>query len=170
MCLGRREISLTSTLRSTLASPTPRSASFYVLHGYGMLKADIIAPLPLIQTIHIFDSGNGVHIATRKPKASPHAVKGAYAKSTIRNRSGGRRSSGVVSGWAKRGYRPDLRKVCIVLCGDVLSSSSSSFVSFSCFLFRVAVFAYVGIEGLEQPHDHCRHTRTHWNGSLRGAI
>jgi hypothetical protein len=63
------------------------------------------------QTIHITDSGNGVTILSRKGKTSPHAVKGAFVKTTIRNRSGGRRSAGVTSGFAKRGYRPDLRKV-----------------------------------------------------------
>lgn len=46
---------------------------------------------------------------------SPHIVKGGYASSTIRNRSGGRRAAGVVAAIAKRGYRPDLRKVSVVL-------------------------------------------------------
>jgi hypothetical protein len=63
------------------------------------------------RTLHVADTGSGVVILSRKPKASPHAVKGAYARTAVRARSGGRRHAGVVSGFAKRGYRADLRKV-----------------------------------------------------------
>ena len=63
------------------------------------------------QVIGISDSSSGVQIVTRKTKASPHAVASAYAKSTIRPRSGPRRALGIASAAAKRGYRPDLRSV-----------------------------------------------------------
>jgi len=65
------------------------------------------------KAIDIRDSGNGLTITTKKTKASPHAVKGGKSTSTIRNRSGGRRSLGVAGSIAKRGYRPDLRKVAL---------------------------------------------------------
>ncbi|KAH8094685.1 ribosomal L28e protein family-domain-containing protein [Cristinia sonorae] len=65
------------------------------------------------KTIDIKDSGNGIQITTTKKGASPSAVRTAKAVSSIRNRSGGRRSYGVVAQLAKRGYRPDLRKVCV---------------------------------------------------------
>lgn len=57
------------------------------------------------------ESESGIQIRTRKAKASPLAVRSAYATTTIRNRSGGRRAFGVAAKLAKRGYRPDLRQV-----------------------------------------------------------
>lgn len=60
------------------------------------------------------ESESGIQIRTRKAKASPHAVRSAYASTTIRNRSGGRRALGVAAKIAKRGYRPDLRQVSLV--------------------------------------------------------
>ncbi|KAG1842242.1 ribosomal L28e/Mak16 [Suillus subalutaceus] len=61
------------------------------------------------KTIDIQNSESGLQITTRKSKASPHAVRPARTTATVRNRSGGRRSLGVVASVAKRGYRPDLR-------------------------------------------------------------
>lgn len=50
-------------------------------------------------------------MTVNKSKATPQQVRGARTTFTIRNRSGGRRSLGVVAGLAKKGYRPDLRAV-----------------------------------------------------------
>ncbi|KAF5385128.1 hypothetical protein D9615_000979 [Tricholomella constricta] len=61
------------------------------------------------KTIDVADSPEGIQITTRKTKATPNAVRSAYAKSTIRPRSGPRRAAGVASQPARRGYRPDLR-------------------------------------------------------------
>ncbi|KAJ8520829.1 hypothetical protein ONZ45_g2348 [Pleurotus djamor] len=61
------------------------------------------------KTIDVSDSSSGIQITTRKVKATPTQVKSAYATSTVRPRSGGRRALGVASQYAKRGYRPDLR-------------------------------------------------------------
>jgi hypothetical protein len=100
-----RVISPTSTRRSTLASLTRR----YV-DSLESMRVRLNTSIR-DQSLHVFDSGNGLTILARKPKSSPHAVKGAFSKSTVRNRSGGRRSAGVISSFAKRGYRADLRKV-----------------------------------------------------------
>ncbi|KAF9447547.1 ribosomal protein L28e, partial [Macrolepiota fuliginosa MF-IS2] len=61
------------------------------------------------KTINVTESNGTIQIVTRKVKASPHAIASAHATSSIRARSGGRRSLGVAAGVAKRGYRPDLR-------------------------------------------------------------
>jgi large subunit ribosomal protein L28e len=61
------------------------------------------------KVVHVADS-NGVKIITRKTKASPNAVAPAFATTSIRPRSGARRSIGIASSLTKRGYRPDLRK------------------------------------------------------------
>ncbi|KAG0697740.1 ribosomal L28e/Mak16 [Suillus ampliporus] len=61
------------------------------------------------KTINIQNSETGLQITTRKSKASPQAVRPARTTATVRNRSGGRRSLGVVASLAKKGYRPDLR-------------------------------------------------------------
>jgi large subunit ribosomal protein L28e len=61
------------------------------------------------KVIHVADEAGTVKIHTRKTKASPHSVRSAYAASSIRPRSGGRRALGIASAPAKRGYRPDLR-------------------------------------------------------------
>ncbi|TFK70045.1 ribosomal protein L28e [Pluteus cervinus] len=61
------------------------------------------------KTIDVSDSATGIRITTRKVKASTHAVATARAVSSIRPRSGARRSLGAAIQPAKRGYRPDLR-------------------------------------------------------------
>ncbi|KAG6808017.1 hypothetical protein H0H92_005667, partial [Tricholoma furcatifolium] len=61
------------------------------------------------KTIDITDSPAGIQITTRKTTAASGAVKSAFAKSSIRPRSGSRRAQGVVAQYAKRGYRADLR-------------------------------------------------------------
>ncbi|KAE8267533.1 hypothetical protein A4X09_0g4813 [Tilletia walkeri] len=52
-------------------------------------------------------SGGGVAVVTRKSKASPSALKGAYTATTIK-KGGSRRVAGVVSNLTKNGYRRDL--------------------------------------------------------------
>ncbi|KAI0696025.1 ribosomal protein L28e, partial [Cerioporus squamosus] len=61
------------------------------------------------KTITVKDTESGIQLITRKKGASPHAVRSAYATTTIRPRSGPRRAAGVAAKLAKRGYRPDLR-------------------------------------------------------------
>ncbi|KAG2116316.1 ribosomal L28e/Mak16 [Suillus cothurnatus] len=56
------------------------------------------------KTIDIQSSESGLQITTRKSKASPQAVRPARTTATVRNRSGGRRSLGVVASVAKRGW------------------------------------------------------------------
>ena len=66
-----------------------------------------------IQAIAVRETESGVQLITRKKGASPHAVRPAFATTTIRPRSGGRRAAGVTASLAKRGYRPDLRAVSV---------------------------------------------------------
>ena len=54
------------------------------------------------------DTESGIQLITRKKGAAPNAVRPAFATTTIRPRSGGRRAAGVTASLAKRGYRPDL--------------------------------------------------------------
>lgn len=68
-----------------------------------------------LQTVHIADGPNGIQVITRKKSASHHTVRKAAVSSTIRNRSGPRRAAGVTAQIAKRGYRPDLRTVSVVV-------------------------------------------------------
>ncbi|KAF9073704.1 ribosomal L28e/Mak16, partial [Rhodocollybia butyracea] len=63
------------------------------------------------KTIDVTDVNGKITITTHKTKASPTAVSSARSTSTIRPRSGSRRALGIASTSAKRGYRPDLRKV-----------------------------------------------------------
>ncbi|KAI0789498.1 ribosomal L28e/Mak16 [Abortiporus biennis] len=74
------------------------------------------------KTIAITESPSGIQISTVKKGASPQAVHSARAVSSIRNRSGGRRSAGVVAQLAKRGYRPDLRKAAIARASAIIAS------------------------------------------------
>jgi len=74
------------------------------------------------KTIDIKDSGSGVQITTRKTKASPFAVSSGKSSSTIRNRSGGRRTLGVAGKHAKRGYRPDLRTAALGRVSAILAA------------------------------------------------
>ncbi|PPQ79401.1 hypothetical protein CVT25_002671 [Psilocybe cyanescens] len=61
------------------------------------------------KTIDVKEQNGSIKIVTRKTKASPQAVGPAYATTSVRPRSGGRRALGVAAGIAKRGYRSDLR-------------------------------------------------------------
>lgn len=67
------------------------------------------------QTIDIQQTAAGVQITTNKKGAAPSAVGAAKNVATIRNRSGPRRAVGVAANLAKRGYRPDLRQVGILV-------------------------------------------------------
>ncbi|KAF4612403.1 hypothetical protein D9613_004291 [Agrocybe pediades] len=61
------------------------------------------------KTIDVQEKAGSIKIVTRKVKASPHAVASAYATTSVRPRSGGRRALGIAAATAKRSYRPDLR-------------------------------------------------------------
>jgi hypothetical protein len=54
---------------------------------------------------------NGIAITHRKKSASPRAIRSAHATTIIGGRTGPRRALGIAAHPAKRGYRPDLRKV-----------------------------------------------------------
>ena len=54
---------------------------------------------------------NGIAIAHRKKSASPHVIRSAHASTVIGSRTGPRRALAIAAQPAKRGYRPDLRKV-----------------------------------------------------------
>ncbi|KAF8346052.1 ribosomal L28e/Mak16 [Amanita rubescens] len=62
------------------------------------------------KVLSIHDSKNGIQIQTRKTKASPHQVKSGFATTSIKARTGPRRALGIAAGFARRGYRPDLRR------------------------------------------------------------
>ncbi|KIL71323.1 hypothetical protein M378DRAFT_182822 [Amanita muscaria Koide BX008] len=62
------------------------------------------------KVLEIQGTSTGVQIRTRKTKATSHQVGGGYATSTIKARTGPRRALGIAAGYAKRGYRPDLRR------------------------------------------------------------
>lgn len=121
----RRATLGTSTRTNTLGSQTQRSIQtiiFTVSHRVPLIL-DLIP-----QTIDIKDSGSGLQISTRKSKASPYAIGSGKSTSTIRNRSGGRRTLGVAGKYAKRGYRPDLRTVSDTLRVVFVFLSPSLFV------------------------------------------
>ncbi|KAG8936219.1 hypothetical protein FRC03_001080 [Tulasnella sp. 419] len=63
-------------------------------------------------------------VTTRKPSASPHAVKSARVKSGIRARSGPRRAAGAVSAYPRKGYRPDLSTLAVARASALLASKA----------------------------------------------
>ncbi|KAI0094992.1 hypothetical protein BDY19DRAFT_1052735 [Irpex rosettiformis] len=65
------------------------------------------------QAIHIGQGPSSIQVVSRKTGSSLHAVRKAFVSSSIRSRSGPRRAAGVVAGFAKRGYRPDLRQAAL---------------------------------------------------------
>ena len=65
------------------------------------------------QTIDVKPVANGIAITHRKKSASPHAIRSARATTIIGSRAGPRRALGIAAQPAKRGYRPDLRKVSV---------------------------------------------------------
>ena len=68
------------------------------------------------QAITVKDTESGIQLVVRKKGAAPNAVRPAFATTTIRPRSGGRRAAGVTAKLAKRSYRPDLRVVSVLAC------------------------------------------------------
>ncbi|KXN85777.1 60S ribosomal protein L28 [Leucoagaricus sp. SymC.cos] len=74
------------------------------------------------KTIDVSESNGSVRIVTRKVKASPHVVASAYATTPIRAKSGGRRAAGIAAGFAKRGYRPDLRAAVVARVSTLVAS------------------------------------------------
>ncbi|KAF8633549.1 hypothetical protein AX15_001350 [Amanita polypyramis BW_CC] len=65
------------------------------------------------KVLDIQDSKNGIQIVARKTKALPHQVKSGFATTTIKARTGPRRALGISAGFARRGYRPDLRRAAL---------------------------------------------------------
>ncbi|KAH7880498.1 ribosomal L28e protein family-domain-containing protein [Lentinula edodes] len=63
------------------------------------------------KTIDVSDVNGKITITTHKTKVSPRAVAPVRSTFSVRSRSGTRRALGIASSTAKRGYRPDLRKV-----------------------------------------------------------
>jgi len=61
------------------------------------------------KTIDVKPSATGIAITHRKKSTSLHAIRPAYASTTIGSRTGPRRALGIAAQPAKRGYRPDLR-------------------------------------------------------------
>ncbi|EIM83554.1 uncharacterized protein STEHIDRAFT_34397, partial [Stereum hirsutum FP-91666 SS1] len=61
------------------------------------------------KAVLVRESPSGIQIITKKKDASPNAVRGALATTTISSRTGPRRAAGIASSFAKRGYRADLR-------------------------------------------------------------
>ncbi|KAF8131505.1 ribosomal L28e/Mak16 [Boletus edulis] len=74
------------------------------------------------KTIDIKDSPSGIQVTVNKSKATLHQVRGARTTSTIRNRSGGRRSLGVVAGLTRKGYRPDLRAAALARTSALITA------------------------------------------------
>ncbi|TDL26369.1 ribosomal protein L28e [Rickenella mellea] len=74
------------------------------------------------KTIHVHDSGSGVHITTRKPSSASSHVKGARHTTSIRSGSGTRRSLRVASGPSKKGYRPDLRRAVLARAAALIAA------------------------------------------------
>ncbi|GLB43672.1 putative ribosomal protein [Lyophyllum shimeji] len=73
------------------------------------------------KTIDISETSEGtIQITTRKTKVAPTAVRPAFAKSTIRPRSGPRRAQGIVAQYARRGYRADLRPAAVARVSAIL--------------------------------------------------
>ncbi|KAI1790999.1 ribosomal protein L28e [Ganoderma leucocontextum] len=74
------------------------------------------------KAIAIADTESGVKLTVRKKGAAPNAVRPAFATSTIRSRSGGRRAAGITAKLAKRGYRPDLRAAALTRVSAIIVS------------------------------------------------
>jgi hypothetical protein len=96
------------------------------------------------QTIDINADSNGrVTIESRKLSAGPRTIRKSMHVQSIRTRSGPRRSLGVASSQARRGYRPDLRTV-----GFFLSESPLQNVSF------IPLFVTSGTATTLEPAGH----------------
>jgi hypothetical protein len=67
------------------------------------------------QTIDVKPVANGIAITHRKKSTSSHLIRSAHASTVIGNRTGPRRALGIAAQPAKRGYRPDLRKVSVTV-------------------------------------------------------
>ncbi|KAI0714688.1 ribosomal L28e/Mak16 [Earliella scabrosa] len=74
------------------------------------------------KAIAVNDTESGIQLVVRKKGASPHAVRPAFATTTVRPRSGGRRAAGVTAKLAKRGYRPDLRAAALARVSALIAA------------------------------------------------
>ncbi|KAI0066567.1 ribosomal protein L28e [Artomyces pyxidatus] len=74
------------------------------------------------KTIDVSQGPSGIQITHRKKSASPHAVAASRATTVVRSRTGSRRSYGVATGLAKRGYRPDLRAATVARVSALLAA------------------------------------------------
>jgi len=74
------------------------------------------------KVIDIQDSRSGIQIRTRKTKATSHQVATGFATSSIKPRTGGRRALGIAAGYAKRRYRPDLRRATVARVSALIAA------------------------------------------------
>ncbi|KAJ7760117.1 ribosomal L28e protein family-domain-containing protein [Mycena maculata] len=75
------------------------------------------------KTISITDTGNGIHIVSRKQKAAPGAVSKATATGQIRSRTGSRRALGIAAAvTSKKAGRPDLRTAALARVSALLAA------------------------------------------------
>ncbi|CAD6896917.1 unnamed protein product [Tilletia controversa] len=77
------------------------------------------------KTIGIEAVPGGIVVSTRKSKAAPNTLKGAYSTTTIK-KGGSRRAAGVASNAAsKTGYRRDLTQVAVARATKILRAQNS---------------------------------------------
>ncbi|KAH9049545.1 ribosomal L28e protein family-domain-containing protein [Lactarius hengduanensis] len=74
------------------------------------------------RTVDVRPSPNGIAITHRKGKASPRAVRPAYATNTIGSRTGPRRALGIAAQAARRNYRPDLRAATLARVSAIIAA------------------------------------------------
>jgi len=74
------------------------------------------------KVIGVSDRAGVITISTRKTSGPSHGASGATVHTPIRRGSGPRRIAGVASNFAKRGYRPDLRKAALARASALLSA------------------------------------------------
>jgi len=70
------------------------------------------------------DSEGKVSIVSRKLSSGPRTIRKSRHSQSVRGRSGPRRSLGVASSHARRGYRPDLRTAALARVSALVISNS----------------------------------------------
>jgi len=70
------------------------------------------------------DSEGKITMSTRKLSSGPRTVRKSRHDQAIRSRSGPRRSIGIASSHARRGYRSDLRSVALARAAALVSAHS----------------------------------------------
>jgi len=74
------------------------------------------------KVIGVSDRNGAITISTRKTSGPSHGASGATEHTQIRQGSGPRRVAGAASNFARRGYRPDLRKAVLARASALLSA------------------------------------------------